>query len=237
MAASSTAAANSSASASASSAASPSSAAATPPVPTTAPTISYVGELLTRMNADMASATSVRVTGSLTVDGQKASLDVALNTAGGAYGTVHTAQGDLILLRAGGKDYAQVTDDFIKQQNIPRGSASLVLGKYVLLDAAESQGFDQFLDLKAFLAVVSTTSTDGDTITGATQIAGTPVDIVAGADGSTFYVATQGKALPLRVAGGGDTSGQIDFLGWNTDLRIPGVPPASEVIDASKFAS
>jgi len=190
------------------------------------------------MRADLASATSVRITGSLTVDGQKASLDIALNTAGGAYGTVRTAEGDLILLRAGGKDYAQVTDDFLKQQNIPRDSASLVLGKYMLLDAAQSQGFDQFLDLKAFLAVVvSTTGTDDNTITGTAQIAGTPVDIVTGADDSTLYVATQGKALPLRVAAGGDTSGQIDFLGWNTELRIPGVPPASQVIDASKFAS
>lgn len=189
------------------------------------------------MKSDMASATSVRIKGSLTSGGLKVTLDIALNTAGGGYGTVQTSQGELMVLRAGGKDYAQVTDDFIKEQKIPQDEAVSVLGKYVLLGASESQGFDPFLDLKGFLALVDTAGTDGETITGTTQVAGTPVDVVAGSDDSMLYVATEGKALPLRMTGGGDTSGQIDFLGWNTDLHIPGVPPASQVIDASKYAS
>jgi hypothetical protein len=188
------------------------------------------------MKTDTAAATSVRIKGSLTVSGQKLVLDLALNSVGGGYGTVDTGQGDLTVLHAGGKYYAQVTEAFIKQQNISQAEAAPVLGKYMLLGASETQGLDQFLDLKAFTALIATSGTDSQTITGTTQIAGTPVDIVTASDASTLYVAAEGKALPLRLIGAVDTSGQLDFLGWNTDLHIPGVPPASQVVDASQFA-
>lgn len=192
-------------------------------------------DLLTGMKSNMKAATSVRVKGGLTVSGQKVTLDLSLNAAGGAYGTVQAAQGELTVLRAGGKVYAQVTEDFVKQQNLPRDEAAWALGKYVPLGASDTQGFTELLDLKAFMTEIAGADMSGGTITGTTQVAGAAADIVSIADGSTMYVATGGRSLPLRLTGDAKTPGQIDFLGWNTDLHIPGIPAASQIIDPSQL--
>jgi len=214
-----------------------------PPTTTAAATSSLAGltadEVLAKTKAAAQSATSVRVKGDLSDSGQSIMIDLKLAGVARGSGTVVQDGGRIDLVRDGNDIYFKA-DEKTLSKTVAQGDAQivkLIAGRYIKATVT-TPGFDSFaglLDLVEFVKGVL--SPDGKV----SRVEGKPVSGVAtvglkdnaAQGGGVLYVADTGEPFPLRIEPASG-SGGVTMSDWNTNITIT-VPPADQVIDASKL--
>jgi hypothetical protein len=190
-------------------------------------------QLLAKAQAALAAAPALHIGGAVTSQGTSTTLDFDF-TDHGSKGFI-TVQGSRVELVAVNKIvYFRAPDDFWKKFAAAQASAVLpvVHGRWVKV----AQGDKNFA---SFAAVADRQGFTADFLTpsGAPKLgtakAVNGIECLALVDGdSTLYV-SKSDARPIEIAGGGSTGGKLDLrYGGITE---PTAPPASEVVDSSKF--
>lgn len=190
-------------------------------------------DLYAQMQKASAEATSVRIVGSLTVDGKATQIDLR-GTRDGSNQTITMTEegaGTATFLTVDGQEYlkadraywaaigAEETADVVGDKFVPTGNVELgnVLNPGVLLD-------EMFADEDAFN--LSTKVEEGD-LDG--QAAYRVSDRV-GSDGTELWVSADGKAHLLKIAG--PFEGQpmsLAFSEWNAVEPVT-APPADQLV-------
>ncbi|MEY9948002.1 hypothetical protein [Kitasatospora sp. GAS1066B] len=205
-------------------------------------------EISQQMQTAMAAVTSLRMTGTVTTNGQTATMDLAANLNGDCQGTISTASlGQVELRHTAGQTWMQPDATFwrsiaAKQGHPQNGdrAAELFKGRY-LTGPADDPSLKQMADACAFVGTLAQSPSDNLTLGKGTLsvIDGVSVISLAGEDTSgtatALYVAAVAPHHLIRISGeGGGDPQSVDLSDFDKPVTVQ-APPADQVIDISQF--
>jgi hypothetical protein len=196
--------------------------------------------------ADLKAASSVRITGKVVSSGQAVALDLTDVAAQGCQGTIGLAagatstssavSGTANIIEVDSTVYMKLDESFFKSAGLPASEFSDVAGKYIkLTSTSDLASFAQLCDPGTLSSAFAKDDT-GFVKAGTATVNGQPTLAFKqpkNASNGTVYVSESATPQLLRIAGPA-SEGSIDFSDYNATATIT-APPASEVIDGSKF--
>jgi hypothetical protein len=201
----------------------------------TTPAEPSMGELYTKVRAAALAAKSGHLSGTVTQDGQKTSMDVAGLADGSNQKLVigvGEGKGKAEILTVGGKYYMSGDKRFWKEQTGDAKAADLLVDKYVLVSAADAKELGD-LSLGALLKEMFEQS-ELSTLEKLTSSVETRTE-----DGAKVWVASDGSGseiwvdpeteLPVKIVVSGDDAGELTFDSWNSAKKVA-APPAKDVV-------
>jgi hypothetical protein len=192
-------------------------------------------EILAQAKTAVAGAKSAHVSGALTSDGAKITLDLDLLAGKGGRGQLSENGLSFELIDVGGYVYIKGSPAFYTHI-AGQAAAQLFAGKW-LKAPATSGNFASLASLTNLHSLVETALAGHGTLAkGATStIAGQQaVGIEETAKGGTLYVAVRGRPYPIEIVKQGASGGQIVFGSWNESVSL--AAPAN-AIDLSQLQS
>jgi hypothetical protein len=194
------------------------------------------GQIAAQAQADLRSASSVHVAGPVIDSGQTFVLDLTIGPRGCTGTMASPGKGSFRLLQIGKKLWFKGDTQFWKTSGgtSDPGLVTLLEGKYIEVSAAGS-------DLSSFATLCDPrqlASTFGGPVSGLAKgttsvISGqTVLQLRDSGDSSKAYVTISAHPEFVRIDAGHD--GHLDFTAYNAPLTLT-PPPASEIIDGSKY--
>ena len=204
-------------------------------------------QIVQKSVADLKAASSVRITGKLVDSGQGVTLDLTDVAAQGCQGTIGlaarasatggaAASGTADLVVADSTVYMKLDQSFFNSTGLPASDFSDVVGKYIKLTATSDLANFAQLCHPSTLAGAFAKEDTGFVKTGSATINGRPALAFKqpkNTSNGTVYVSETDTPEIVRITGPSN-EGSVDFSDYNVPATIT-APPASEVIDGSKF--
>ncbi|WP_029434168.1 hypothetical protein [Blastococcus sp. URHD0036] len=166
-------------------------------------------------------AGSVRIAGSMTMDGEQAEMDLRLS--GDDVAGSMTVQGFTVqLLVVGGAFYMQAPEEMWTSQGVPPVMAAGLAGTWVLVPGGEQE----FADF-SIAGMVEEMRSPGATIeeeVGDSELDGQPVHELRDSEGAVMLVAAVGPPYPLQFSKTGAEAGVVRLSEFGTVAPID--PPA-----------
>jgi hypothetical protein len=192
-------------------------------------------QLLDHLKSALATATSVRMKGTIDDSGNSIGIDVQINKSGTAQGTMSSNGAQIPLIAVNGTIYIQLTASYIStlKSALPAG----VVGKWIKeptggSDAQSMSDLTNWNQLTAkWIAASGDTFTYLDTATlDGRQVADyTDVSVVSGTKSTgVLSVPLTGAALPIQVAEKSGVTGTAVYT-WSQPTTVT-APPASEIL-------
>lgn len=200
-------------------------------------------EIEKQVKADMKSAKSMRIKGSLEQGEGELTLDLHADTDGNCAGTMGQGGTEAQILSIDGESYLKADKAFWEAQAGAQASQIIALlgDKWAKMPSGGEQ-FAEFCDLDNFLEdlVEDTESGDGEKLTkGETKdIDGQEaLELVKKEDDGTTraWVATEDKHYFLEIEREGDEAGTFTFTDYNEEVDAK-APAKDEVVDFSALA-
>lgn len=191
---------------------------------------------------DMKGASSLRMAGDITNDGEAFTIDVAVTTAGDCEGSIALGDtGTAEILTAGSESWFRPDEAFWREYGGPQADQimSAVGDKWVVVPP-DDDGFSQLCDLDSFLDELDSDSKQ-QIEKGETEDVGGQEAIVLTTesdDGELVkaWIATDSPHYFLQMeVTSGDEPGQLTFTDFDEDFAIE-APPAQEVVDLNQMA-
>ncbi|MER6094952.1 hypothetical protein ABT154_03685 [Streptomyces sp. NPDC001728] len=197
------------------------------------------------------SATSLRMTGRLSADGQPLDIDFAVNDHDECTGVMKIKGGTAELRKAASITYLKGDEAFWRASMTSQGMSpaqiaatiELVKGRWLKISPGQAGSADLggVCDLKSLLADLGRDEAERrglvrgpDAKVGDTPVA-TLVKKKAGGETTTVSVARQGKPYILKmVKKGGPEPGALVLSDYDKPVKVV-IPPASETVDLSKL--
>jgi hypothetical protein len=196
-----------------------------------------VAVLLRDMGAALRTATSVHLSGTVQEGGKTLGVNLSMTRSGQMSGQISEDGAVLTVLATGGHSYLKLSAAFLKLARLPAAVCSLFCGKYVEFPPAQSQAMLNGLNMTSFVAslVQSVASTAPHSVSylGTMSVGGTPTWLLV-SQGSSAFVAARGKPYILRLVAPQPGEGAVNLTQWDA-VRIPGPPPASQVVNLSQL--
>jgi hypothetical protein len=193
-----------------------------------------VGVLLREMSAAVKAASSVHISGVVRQGGKTLGLNLGITRSGEWSGQVSENGAPFTVLTTRGHTYLKVNTAFLRKAHLPYGLCSTFCGKYLKYSAAQSRKLFPGLNLAALLDSLTRTQASKVKYVGAVTTGGQLAWLLQDSQGTSLYLAAHGKPYVLRGVG---TRGQgsVNLTQWNA-VRIPGPPPASQVVTPRQLA-
>ncbi len=192
-----------------------------------------MGELYTKVRAASLAATSGHLSGTVTQDGEKMSIDVA-GTADGSNQKrgVGVGQGKAEILTVGGKHYMSGDKGFWTEQTGDAKAAKLLVGKYVQVSAADAKDLGDLTlgaMLKEMFAEKQLSTLEKLTSSVETRTeGGAQVWVANDGSGSEIWVDPKTEHL-VKIVIAGDQAGSLDFDSWDAVKKVA-APPATKIV-------
>lgn len=186
--------------------------------------------------ADLKTATSVRVSGSIKDSGQTIGMDMTLARGSGCEGTMsQSGSGSFQLVAIGKLVWVKPDKAFWKSAGADSDPAvmSVVSGKYLKVKATSDLG-----SLSAFCSPSELAGSFEKSATGLVKEASTTISgqravpIKDTSDASIAYISETAQPEFLRVSGG--SQGSVTFSGYGDAIKIA-APPVSATLDGTKY--
>ena len=203
-------------------------------------------QIVQKSVADLKAASSVRITGQVVNSGQTIAVDLTDVAAKGCQGTIGLAapatsstkavSGTADIVEVDSTVYMKLSDSFFTSAGLPASEFSQVSGKYIKLASGSNlASFAQLCDPSTLSTAFSKEDT-GFAKAGTATINGQPTLALKqpkNPSNGTVYVSESATPQILRIAGPAG-QGSIDFSDYNAPATIT-APPASQIVDGSKF--
>lgn len=202
-----------------------------------------VQRIMQQAQTDTIAAPYVRVTGSVSDSGKQVALDLTMVAGVGCRGTVtETGLGSFALISKGSTVWVKPDAEFYKNEAGQNPDAqlgtSLLAGKYLEDQAGSGLGsLSTICSLHGLLGSTSQPSADAaDTTEAGTATVGgqRALKLVNAKQRGSAYVTDTTKPEILQIAVAGSSGGSLGFTYYATAPAIT-PPPASEVVDGSKY--
>ena len=189
-----------------------------------------VTTMLAAMSAAMRGASSVHISGTVRQGTHIEGLDLAVTRSGGIAGQISQAGKQITMLVTRGHTYVKVTPAFLQLAGLPASDCARLCGKYLITTTqAAGLGSATMSALIGHLTrAITSTPARQVSYAGIMAVHGQPAWLLQGVRSGTAFIAARGKPFLLRLAGPLG-QGVVDFTQWDA-VRIPGPPPASQVI-------
>ncbi len=193
----------------------------------TTASVPSAASLISSMKSAFATASSVRMTGTLHQQGKTVTLNLGMLRNGDMSGMLNVGSTRFTLIVTGGKAYALVTKEFFKtiQQNshVPDSVCNLMCGKYIAVPVGTFTSFSLPGMTKQIEKKIPVPSSVHATVT---TYRGQPAYELSG-DGTRLFLARNGVHYLLGMVAPANF-GVLNFSDWNA---VPPVkaPPASQV--------
>jgi hypothetical protein len=203
-------------------------------------------QIVQKSVADLKAASSVRITGKVVNSGQTIALNLTDVAAKGCQGTIGLAapatssskavSGTANIVEADGIVYMKLSNSFFTSAGLPASEFSQVSGKYIKLTSGSNLASFAQLCNPSTLSTAFAKEDTGFVKAGTATVNGQPTLAFKqpkNPSNGTVYVSESATPQILRIAGPAG-QGSIDFSDYNASVTIT-APPASQVIDGSKF--
>jgi hypothetical protein len=192
-----------------------------------------MGELYTKVRTASLAAKSGHLSGTVTDDGEKVSLDVK-GTADGSNQTlvVGVGKGKAKILTVDGKYFMSGDEKFWTEQTGDAEAADLLGGKYVKISGSDAKELGD-LSLGALLkemfeeSELSTLEKVTSSVETRTED-GASVWVASDGSGSEIWVDPKTERL-VKILVGGDDAGELTFDSWDAVKKVA-APPASKIV-------
>ncbi len=192
-----------------------------------------VAGLLAGTLAALRAARSVHVGGTIRQGGKTASVNLAITRSGELSGQISLNGAVITVLSTHGHAYLKLSPAFLRIAHLPASVCSRYCGKYLESPAVRSHVVFPGVNLASLTKFLATTPTRGFKYLGAVTTGGQPAWLLQDSHGNSVFIAARGKPYVLReVAPPGGSS--LNLTRWN-GVRIPGPPPASQVVNLSQL--
>lgn len=175
----------------------------------------------------------MHISGTVPYHGQTVHANLSLTRSGGTYGQISENGADVTVLITGNRAYLRLNAAFLRLHHAPSSVCQLVCGKYLRANT-QTPGLGG-LTMSGFVASLTRglTHTPAGSLTfgGTIVYDGEPAWALQHAQ-RTALVAARGRPYLLQITQPGQ--GALSFTQWNT-ARVPGPPPASEVLNPSQL--
>ncbi|MEV4332171.1 hypothetical protein AB0K02_16835 [Streptomyces sp. NPDC049597] len=196
-------------------------------------------------------ASSLRMKGAIEADGQRVSVDLAMDAKDNCTGRLGVNSGRADLRRLGEVLYMKGDEAFWRASLSRSGTASpdagnsdtvidLMKGRWIKMPARAVKEMQGVCDLDEMLAELGEKKADrtGLTLGEDSEIDGVPVATLVKKKGSqttTAYVAREGKPYLLKVVKkGGGQPGTVALSDFDRPVKVT-APPANEVLDLGQL--
>jgi hypothetical protein len=165
-------------------------------------------------------AGSVRLSGSMTQDGQKTEIDMHLQ-GDDATGTITVQGTEIELISVDGDVYLKATEELLASFGAPAEQTADFEGRWIMVPAEDAADFTDFT-LDSFIEQLRDPDDKIEDKTRSEEKDGDSVVVVEQEDGSTLTVADDDPPYPLELSGG-DDEGTITFSnhGDEEDISAP----------------
>lgn len=188
--------------------------------------------LLHQMNVALRTVSSVHLSGTVKQNGQTVGMNLSITNSGAYWGQISEDGAALTLLVTHGRTYLKLSAGFLRFAHLPATACNLYCGKYVEYPAPRS--LFGSLTIASMTRSMTSLPPNQVKLLGAVTLDGQPVWLLSGPHGGTAYVAAHGPAYILKIAAPpGD--GSVTLTQWNA-VRIPGPPPASQMVNINQLA-
>ncbi|WP_040338791.1 hypothetical protein [Candidatus Blastococcus massiliensis] len=166
-------------------------------------------------------AGAVRMSGTMTEDGQEMEVDLQLQ-GDDAAGTITVDGTEIELISVDGDVYMKASPDLLASFGLPEDIAAEFEGQWILMPADAAADFEDF-SLKGFADELRNPDGEIKDETRSDELDGDSVVIVEQEDGSTLTVKDDDPAYPLQITGAGDAEGTVNFTnhGKKEDISAP----------------
>jgi hypothetical protein len=203
-------------------------------------------QIVQKSVADLKAASSVRITGQVVNSGQTIAVDLTDVAAKGCQGTIGLAAsaassskavtGTANIVEVDSTVYMKLSDSFFTSAGLPASEFSEVSGKYIKLASGSNLASFAQLCNPSTLSTAFSKQDTGFVKAGTATVNSQPTLAFKqpkDPSNGTVYVSESATPQILRIAGPAG-QGSIDFSDYNAPATIT-APPASQVIDGSKF--
>jgi hypothetical protein len=203
-------------------------------------------QIVQKSVADLKAASSVRISGKVVNSGQTIALDLTDVAAKGCQGTIGLAapatssskavSGTANIIEADSIVYMKLSNSFFTSAGLPASEFSQVSGKYIKLASGSNLASFAQLCNPSTLSTAFAKEDTGFVKAGTTTINGQPTlgfKQPKNPSNGTVYISESATPQIFRIVGP-PGQGSIDFSDYNAPVTIT-APPASQVIDGSKF--
>jgi hypothetical protein len=197
---------------------------------------------------DLKVATSVQINGNVVSSGSNIAVDVTDVAAQGCKGTIGlgasgsatpagtATSGTADIVEVDSTVYMKLDESFFKNLSLPSALFGQVTGKYIKVTAkSDLASFAQLCDAQTLASSFDKEAT-GFVKDGTATINGQPAEAFkqpTNSGSGIVYISESSTPQIVRLLGPAN-EGKIDFSNYNAPVTIT-APPASEVIDGSKF--
>jgi hypothetical protein len=199
--------------------------------PTRRPDVAVV---LRDTRAALRAATSVHLSGTVQDGGKTLGVNLGMTRSGQMSGQISEDGAVLTVLATQGHTYVKLSAAFLKVSQLPASACSLFCGRYLEF-TAQSQAPLNGLNMTGLVNSLIPSSTPPHAVSyqGTVSVGGTLAWLLV-SNGSSVFVAARGKPYVLRVVAPQPGEGAVNLTQWD-DVRIPGPPPASQVVNLSQL--
>ena len=200
-------------------------------------------QIVQKSISDLEAASSVRISGALEESGQSRALDLTVVAAGGCQGTItYTASASATasaatlesadIIYVDGTEYMKYDESLVKNLGLPSSTLAELNGKYVKI--ASTSYVAQLCSPSGLWSAFANDNGSGFVKTGTATIGGQPaLAFKQQNQPGTVYISDSATPEIVRIAGSA-SQGTFDFSDYNAPATIT-APPASQVVDGSKF--
>lgn len=183
--------------------------------------------------ADARAATSkvktVRMVGTINLQGKSLHLDFHINGNSGAYGVVILNGFQTHMITQRRAIYFKAPATFYRANHVPRRAARALNRRWVILPSRSSlRKLRRFTSTTSLFRALFDSAGTVTKIPGVRSVRGTPAVGLRDKEGERLYVAVKGPPLPLELDGSSTSaSGQMRFLHYDEPVTV--IPPVNPV--------
>jgi hypothetical protein len=203
----------------------------TGPGPSRRPTVAV---LLREMSGALRAARSFHITGTVAQDGKTVGVNLGLTRSGELSGQISESGAVLTMLAMHGHAYLKLSAAFLRVAHLPATACRLFCGKYLEYPAAESHVLLGHLNMASLTHSLTSTPDREVTLLGTVSLGGQLAWLLQDSHDNSIYVASHGKPYVLRVVSAPPGKDSLNLSHWNA-VRIPGPPPASQIVNPSQL--
>ena len=188
-----------------------------------------VAVLLRQMSAAIGGASGVHISGAIQSGGKALGVNVSIARSGGVSGQISENGAAVTVLATHGHSYLKISPAFLQISNLPATACSRFCGKYLEYSAAVSHELFTGLSMAAITHALTRAPAREIKYLGAVNIDGQLAWLLQDSHEDSLYIAAHGRPYVLREVAPPPSEDTADLTQWNA-VRIPGPPPASQVI-------
>jgi hypothetical protein len=192
-----------------------------------------VAVLLREMSATVRAASSVHLTGTVRQGGKTVAANLGITRSGELSGQISENGAAVTVLAARGHTYLKLSAALLRMAHLPATVCTRFCGKYLQYSAARSHQMFKGLTWASLTHSLTSMSAHGVKYLGVVTVGGQQAWLLQDSHGNSAYIAAHGKPYVLRVVAP-PGEGSLNLTQWNA-VRIPGPPPASQVVSLSQL--